>query len=146
MEFNGTETIKADRNRIFNFIIDPYNFSSGIPEIQKIDVIDPNNFRIIAKLGISFLKGQFTIDFTYKDKTNPSHVELFGHGKGMQSAFDINITVDLKEIEGGATLLIWHADTKVTGMLASLGQNMLNSIAEKLVKEIFTHIQNSIQT
>lgn len=145
MEFSGTEIIKAPREKVFNFLTDPQNFSSGIPDIKKVEILSPDKFKVVAKLGISFLRGMFTIDFTVKEKESPSHARLTGHGTGVGSAVDLDITVDLEEDQDGNTVMKWRAEAKVAGMLASLGQRMLGSVAEKLVREIFENIHKNIE-
>ena len=144
MEFSGSETIKAPREKVFDFLTDPKNFSSGIPDIKKIEVISPEKFKVVAKLGISFLRGTFTIDFDVVEKERPSHTRLKGHGTGVGSAVDLDIVVDLEEQDSN-TIMKWKADAKVAGMLASLGQRMLGSVAEKLVREIFENIHRGIE-
>ena len=144
MEFSGSETIKAPREKVFDFLTDPKNFSSGIPDIKKIEIISPEKFKVVAKLGISFIRGTFTIDFDVVEKERPSHARLKGHGTGVGSAVDMDIVVDLEEQDSN-TILKWKADAKVSGMLASLGQRMLGSVAEKIAREIFENIHKGME-
>ena len=144
MEFSGSEIIKAPREKVFDFLTDPKNFSSGIPDIKKIEIISPEKFKVVAKLGISFLRGTFTIDFDVVEKERPSHTRLKGHGTGVGSAVDLDIVVDLEEQDSN-TIMKWKADAKVSGMLASLGQRMLGSVAEKIVREIFENIHKGVE-
>ena len=144
MQFSGKEEIKAPPEKVFDFLIDPQNFAKGIPDIKKIEVLGPDKFKVTAKLGISFLRGVFNIDFTVKEKERPKHTSLHGHGTGVGSAVDLDIDVDLEE-KDGTTVMNWKADAKVAGMLASLGQRMINSVAEKLVREIFENIRKNLE-
>ena len=145
MQFSGKEEIKAPRERVFDFLVDPQNFAKGIPDIKKIEVISPDKFRVTAKLGISFLRGLFVIDFTVKEVDRPKHTSLHGHGSGVGSAVDLDINVDLEE-KDGSTIMNWRADAKISGMLASLGQRMIGSVAEKLVREIFENIKKNLES
>lgn len=144
MQFSGKEEVKASPEKVFDFITDPQNFAKGIPDIKKIDVLGPDKFKVTAKLGISFLRGTFVIDFTVKEVDRPKHASLHGHGTGVGSAVDLDIDMDLKE-KDGYTIMNWKADAKIAGMLASLGQRMINSVAEKLVRQIFGNIKKNLE-
>lgn len=144
MQFSGREEIKAPPEKVFDFLIDPQNFAKGIPDIKKIEVISPDKFRVTAKLGISFLRGVFVIDFTIKEADRPKRADLHGHGSGVGSAVDLDINVNLEE-KNGNTVMEWKADAKISGMLASLGQRMIGSVAEKLVRQIFENIKKNLE-
>lgn len=131
--------------KVFDFLTDPQNFAKGIPDIKKVEVVSPDKFRVTAKLGISFLRGIFVIDFTIKEIDRPKHASLHGHGSGVGSAVDLDINVNLEE-KNGSTMIDWRADAKVSGMLASLGQRMINSVAEKLVRQIFENIKKNLES
>ncbi len=145
MEFKGSELIHADREEVFRFLNDPENFSKGIPDIQEVGVLGPDRFSVVAKLGISMIKTNFTIVFDVSERTPPSHVKLRGHGLGSGSAVDLEITVDL---QGGVTetALSWSAVATVSGTLASLGQRVLGAVAERLVKEVFGNLHASLES
>ena len=145
MDFKGAELVRADRGTVFAYITDPRNFSSGIPDIQKVEVLDQDRFRVVAKLGVSVIRASFDIVFTISDRVQPSHVRLKGHGLGGGSAVDLEIAIDLSE-EGAQTLLSWKSDAKVSGTLASLGQRVLSTVADRLVNEVFSSVRSSLET
>ena len=145
MEFKGYELIHSNQESVFDYLTNPENFSKGIPDIREVSVLGPDRFKIVAKLGISVIKAEFTILFTVFEKVPSSHVKLRGHGMGSGSAVDLDITVDLKGSGADATLN-WTAFATVSGTLASLGQRVLGAVAERLVKDVFANIHAALES
>lgn len=145
MEFKGLEVIHAGQDDVFAFLTDPLNFSKGISDIQEVRVLGPDRFSVVARLGISMIRTNFTIAFDVIEKLPSSHVKLRGHGLGANSAIDLEISVDLKE-EKTDTVLNWSAVATVSGMLASMGQRVLSGVAEKLVKEVFGNLHAALES
>jgi carbon monoxide dehydrogenase subunit G len=145
LEFRGSELIHARREDVFDFIVDARHFASGIPDIQSVRVLGPDKFSMTAKLGISVIKSTFDIDFEAAEKTAPKHVELHGHGISRGSAVDLEIVIDLED-ENHDTVLMWMTVVRVSGTLATLGQRVLNGVADKFVKEVFGKIRADLET
>lgn len=144
MEFRGSELIRAGREAVFGYITDAENFSRGIPDIQRVTVLGPDRFEVVAKLGISMIRASFDMTFQVLERLAPSYVKLRGHGLGAGSAVDLEISIDLTQ-DGPNTALEWKADANVSGTLASLGQRVLGSVAERLVREVFGNLHASLE-
>ena len=144
MEFEGSELIRSQARKVFDFITDPLHFSTGIPDIQSVRVLSADRFSVTAKLGVSVIRSTFTIDFQVSDKVAPSHVRLTGHGISAGSAVDLEITIDLKD-ESPNTALRWRTVARVSGTLAALGQRVLGAVADGFVKEVFDSIHAMLE-
>lgn len=142
MHFEGTSDIKAEPARLFGTLLDPNRLSGCMPGLQKIEVKSQDEFTVVVRAGISFIKGDFTIRFNVVEKREPSHAKLVGRGTGMGSALDIEATMDIAHKDGGSSMK-WAADAKVAGKIASLGQRLLEAQAEKIIREMFDCIQKS---
>jgi hypothetical protein len=145
MELKGSELIRAKRDEVFAFVTDAQNFSRGIPDVQRIEILGPERFKVVARLGISVIRTEFDVLFEVSEKTTPSHVKLRGHGLGGGSAVDLKMAIDFGE-EGRSTKLDWTATATVSGALASLGQRVLGAAADRLVKEIFESVHRYLET
>ena len=139
------ELIKAPRRRVFDFVTDPRNFSSGLPGVKAVRVTGPDRFDVTARLGVAAVGAVFKIAFVVSDNKSPEHARLSGHGMGSAGAIDLVIVVDLREARGGGTELSWGVDAKVSGMLASLGGRVLNPVADTLAKGIFQRIRENLE-
>ena len=140
MHFEGMSDIRAEPERLFGALLDPRQLSGCMPGLEKIETKSQEEFTVVVRAGVSFIKGDFTIRFNVAEKRAPSHAKLVGRGTGMGSALDIEATMDIAPKAGGSTMK-WAADAKVAGKIASLGQRVLEGQAEKIVREMFDCLQ-----
>jgi carbon monoxide dehydrogenase subunit G len=67
-----------------------------------------------------------------------------GKGKGMGAMMDMTTSFTLSG-EGGHTHMAWEADVKLAGVLASMGQRVLQPIVNQQVEGIMTALEKQLQ-
>ncbi len=142
MHFDGTYTIKASRRDVFGLLTDPRQISKCMPDLQKLDVKSEDEFTVVVRAGVAFIKGDFTLNFKVAEKDPPTHAKLVARGSGMGSAIDLQATMDLADEGKAGTTLKWQAYATVGGRIASVGQRLLNSQAEKIVNQLFDCLES----
>jgi carbon monoxide dehydrogenase subunit G len=144
MKFAGSERIAASRERVYDFVTDPRNFSKGIPEVRSVEVLGPDRFRVVAKLGVSSIGAPFVIDFHVTERDRPRRARLSARGRGAGSSVDLDIEVELSA-DGEATSMGWDVDAKVVGILASLGQRVMEPVASQIARGVFARIRENLE-
>src|SRR5438132_11084605 len=114
---------------------DPKQISKCMPDLQKLDVKSKEEFTVVVKAGVSFIKGDFTLNFRLVESEPPTHAKLVARGSGLGSAVDLETTIDLSDSGDGGTLMKWQAEAKVGGRIASVGQRLLSSKAQKIITQ-----------
>jgi carbon monoxide dehydrogenase subunit G len=142
LHFDGTYSLKAPRNKVFELLTDPNQISKCMPDLQKLEVKSEDEFTVVIRAGVAFIKGDFTLNFKVAEKSPPSHAKLVARGSGMGSAIDLQAVMDLAEEGKAGTSLKWQADATVGGRIASVGQRLLSSQAEKIVKQMFDCLES----
>jgi uncharacterized protein len=146
LEFEGTFNVKAPREKVWKVALDPNEISKCMPDLQKLDVVSPDDFTAVVKAGVSFIRGDFTLHFTTAEKTEMSHAKLNGHGTGIGSTVDMEMWMDLSDGSDGGTSMKWKADAKIGGRIASVGQRLIASQAQKIIKQLFDCLQTRLET
>ncbi len=144
MHFEGVFEVRAPTERVFSTILDPKSFSGCLPDVQKLEINSPDEFTAVVRAGVSFIKGDLTLNFKTVEKSPTKSAKVLAHGTGMGSTIDIEMTVNLSESDAG-TAMAWTADAKVGGRIASIGQRMINGQAEKLVKGVFDCLRAKLE-
>jgi len=144
MHFEGEFSVKAPRNKVFAFLMDPKRISGCMPDLQSLEVKSPDDYTAVIKAGVSFIKGDFKMHFTTAEKQPPEHAKLLARGSGMGSTIDLQATMDLAEADG-KTKMKWLADATVGGRIASVGQRLLSGQAEKTIKQLFSCLQGQLE-
>lgn len=145
LHYEGTLTIRAARDRVWGFLVDPQTLSRCLPDVQSLELIEEGHFRAVVRIRVAFVKGNFTFDVAMRDLQVPAHARISGRGGGLGSAVDITSTVDLAERTDGMTDLRWVADVVVSGPIATLGARLLDSTVEKKTAELFECLKAQLE-
>jgi uncharacterized protein len=146
LHFEGTFDVKAPPEKVFTMMLDPNEISKCMPDLQKLDVKSQNDFNAVVKAGVSFMKGDFNLHFQTVERTPNSHAKMTAHGTGIGSTVDIDMLMDLANGSNGGTSMKWTAEAKIGGRIASVGQRLIQSQAEKIIKSLFDCMQGKLET
>jgi len=145
LHFEGTFDVKAQRDKVYSMILDPNQISQCMPDLQKLDVKSPDDFTAVVKAGVSFIKGDFNLHFLVVEKTPTTHAKMTAHGTGIGSTVDMEMCIDLADVPAGGTSMKWSAEAKIGGRIASVGQRLIQSQAEKIIKSLFDCLQGKLE-
>jgi hypothetical protein len=144
LNFEGTYEVKAPRERVWDFVIDPNKIGKCLPDLKSFEVEAENKFTAVARVGIAFMKGDFKFQLAIIEKNPPSHARLKGSGTGVGSSVNMDTSIDLAEAEGG-TKLTYKADVQIGGTLASVGQRVIGGTVEKAVAQVFSCVKKQLE-
>ncbi|MGH2400823.1 MAG: SRPBCC family protein [bacterium] len=145
LHYEGTLIIRAPRDTVWSFLVDPRALSRCLPDVQRLDLIEEGRFRAVVRVGVAFVKGNFTFDVAMRDLQVPAHARISGRGGGLGSGVDITSTVDLAERPDSTTELRWVADVVVSGPLATVGARLLDGTVEKKTAELFDCLKAQLE-
>jgi carbon monoxide dehydrogenase subunit G len=143
MHFDGTFEVKAPREKLYNLLMDPNQVSSCMPGFKGIEITSPEDYTIVLKVGVAFIKTEVKMHMLVKEAQSPSHAKLVGSGVSSSGNLDMEVTADLAE-ENGQTTMKWAAEANVSGKLASMGQRMITGQAEKIIKNMFDCLKTKV--
>jgi len=144
MIFEGSYQVKAAREKVWDFIIDPNKMGKCFPDLKNLQVQDENKFTAIVRVGLGFMKGDFKFQITALDQKPPTHARLKGTGVGVGSNVAMDTSIDLGQVEGG-TMLTYKANVQIGGTLASVGQRVIGSTVEKTIAEVFACVGRQLE-
>lgn len=144
MHYEGAFDVAATKESVYDFVNDPTRVTKIFPDVQSVKVLDEHNFQIKAKVGMSFIKGTMDVKVTLLDQKRPTYSRLRARGTGLNSAVDLDSTFTLEDTPSGGTHVKWAADAKISGMMASVGSRLIDSQADKYVKQIIGSLEKSL--
>jgi uncharacterized protein len=146
MNFNGTVTIRAPREKVWTFLTDPNALTQCAPGLESLEVLVPNeSFRAVASVGFGAIKARFTIDATWMDLDAPNRARMKMSGKAPGSAVNGSSEMVLSDGADGATLLTWSSDVTVVGAIASLAARLMGVVTQKLTSAFFDCVRAKIE-
>jgi uncharacterized protein len=145
MQFSGTVDIKAPRDRVWAFLIDPNQVGSCGPGVESIEVIDDTHFKARAKVGVGFISARFVVEMTMAELEAPDRALIKAHGQAPGSAVDATATMTLKDGPDAGTTMDWSADVTISGTLASVGARLIEGTANKMIGQTFDCIRDKLE-
>jgi uncharacterized protein len=146
MNFKGTVTINAPRERVWRFLTDPAQLTECAPGLESLDVITPNEkFRAVASVGFGAVKARFVTDAEWMDLDAPNRARMKIHGKAPGSVVDGMSEMVLSDGPDGATVLNWSSDVTVVGTIASLAARLMGVVTQKLTDSFFECVRKKIE-
>jgi len=145
MQFNGQVTIAADRQRVWEFLIDPQAVSQCAPGLESLTVLDPGKrFEVVAAVGFGTVKVKFVTEVEFTELAPPERAGMRAHGTAPGSAVDVLAEMALSEAPGG-TALDWKADVTISGTLTSLASRLMGSVTKKVTGAFFECVRKKIE-
>jgi carbon monoxide dehydrogenase subunit G len=145
MKFEGTLEIRAPRDRVWAFLMDPNQVGSCGPGVETIEVVDETHFKAKAKVGIGFISARFNVDMEIAEREPPNRAVIKAHGQAPGSAVDGTATMNLRDGDDGGTAMDWAADVMISGSLASVGARMIEGTANKMIAQTFECIRTKLE-
>ncbi len=133
MKLSGTQTINAPRERVWTALNDIEALKTLIPGIESLDEVAPNTYKGVAKIGVAGVKGEYTGTVTLSDIQPPESYRIAGEGKGKPGHVKGAGTIRLAEVGPSTTTLVYEGDVQVGGMIAGVGQRLIEGAAKLLV-------------
>jgi uncharacterized protein len=137
----GNYILNAPRERVWEVLLDPKIIAQCMPGCESMNEVAPDQFEAVMKVGVASVKGTYKGKVTLKDKRPPSHYVLSGEGQGGPGFMRGDLTIDLEEHDG-KTLLKYRAEPQVGGLIAAVGQRMLNGAAKMMVEQFFKKMES----
>lgn len=148
MKIEGSFTMKASIQRVWDFLLAPGTLASCIPGAEKMEPVDDKTWEGVVKqkVGPIGIKLGFTQSLTEVDP--PKHIKAVGRGSaaGGAGTFTQETIVDLKEIAGGEVEVAYSSNVSLVGRLATFGERIMRAKVDKVGNEFIQNLQNKLKS
>ena len=144
MKIEGTQQIHASRDRIYAALINPQILQRCIPGCQSLDKTADNTYVATMKAGVGPVKGIFKGNVRLEDMQPPSHYRMIVDGKGGPGFVKGTGEFELQDVDGG-TAIAYKGELQVGGVIAGVGQRMIEAAAKMLAAQFFNRLDSEIK-
>jgi uncharacterized protein len=145
MKIEGTQKIAVPRERVFAALTDPAVLQKCIPGCEQMEKTGENQYNAKLTAGVGPIKGVFTATISLADITAPSHYKIVVEGKGQPGFVKGAGELNLSE-EGDGTLIQYSGEINVGGLLASVGQRMIQGAGNMMAGRFFSALEQEAKT
>ena len=140
MKIEGTYTINAPRELVWNLMIDPDVLSRCVPGVQSLENTEGTTYKLALKTGVGAIKGVYTGAIKLEEQREPEHYKMIVDGKGAAGFVKGVGALDLAE-QGDETVVTYAGDVSVGGTIAGVGQRIILSTAKMMTAQFFTALE-----
>ncbi len=148
MKIEGSFTMKAPIQQVWDFLLAPGTLASCIPGAEKMEPVDDKTWEGVVKqkVGPIGIKLNFTQTLTEVDP--PKHIKAVGRGSAVGGAgtFSQETIVDLKEIAGGEVEVAYSSNVSLVGRLATFGERIMRAKVDKVGNEFIQNLQKALES
>ena len=144
MKITGEYTINATQVQVWTALNDIEVLARVVPGCEKLDQVGENQFEGTVKLGMAGIKGVYSGKIRLEDVDAPRYYKLVAAGKGSNGVVDAVGTVELVSQPDGRTLLKYGGEAQIGGMLASVGQRLIEGAARQLIAQSLKALEQQI--
>jgi carbon monoxide dehydrogenase subunit G len=142
MKISGAATMHAPADKVWTALNDPAVLVRTIPGCEQLEATGPDSYRLTVTAGVASIKGTYTGEVALSEKQEPASFLMTASGAGGPGTVSTSVQVRLAPNGDGGTELSYDADAVIGGMIASVGQRMLVSVAKKMAREFFDSVDD----
>jgi uncharacterized protein len=132
----GTASLAAPPDEVWSLLTDASRLSRLLPGCERLEADGPDRYKVAVKFGIAAISGKYAGTLEFAHKKPPHSLILKMDGKGLPGFVKGEGRIELTA-KGGDTEIAYTGEAQVGGLIASVGQRMLDAAARKIVHQFF---------
>jgi uncharacterized protein len=149
MQFSGDYRFAQSARQIWNALNDPAVLKQTIPGCEDIHRVSETEFTGIVKIAVGPMKFRFSGTISLGDLDPPWRYTITCTGSGglaglAKGTARVTMNPDLHHPLGHGTLLRYHTEVALSGMIATLAEKFLQGTATRLADEFFARFASHI--
>jgi carbon monoxide dehydrogenase subunit G len=137
LKLAGTVAMPAPPDEVWSLLTDPSRLSRLLPGCERLDPDGPDRYKAAVKFGIAAISGKYAGTLEFAEKKPPHSLVLKMDGKGLPGFVKGEGRIQLVAKGASDTELTYTGEAQVGGVIASVGQRMLDAAARKIVHQFF---------
>ncbi len=136
MKIEGSYTIPAPRDIVWQQLMNPEVLARAMPGCQKLEPDPDGSFRAELKIGIAAVKGTYRGRVEILDAVPPERYRMKVEGQGSGGFVKGEATLTLTD-GNQETRINYSGDAQVGGLVASIGQRLMQGAARQIINQFF---------
>ncbi len=146
MKIEGSYTVQAPRDAVWQRLMDPASLARALPGCEKLEPNADGSYTAQLNVGVAAIRGNYTGRIEILDAVRPEQYRLKISGKGTGGFLNGEGLIMLAETGPGTTEVRYSGDAQVGGLIASVGQRLMQAAARQIVGEFFQALGREVQS
>ena len=144
MKLSGSYEFNAPPEKVWQTLTDPESLSSCIPGCEKMESLGNDEYTATVTIAMGPIRSKFEAKVKMVDMKPYESYSLVIEGNGpsgfVRGESQIKLTAN-----NGKTIVDVESDTSSGGLLARVGQRMIESFSRNMMDRFFTCLQESVK-
>ena len=137
MKIKGQQKLAAPRRQVWEALLDAEVLARTLPGCESLDPIGENQYKMKMKLALAAVQGLFEGKVSLEDPQPPETYRLLVEGTGKVGFIRGGGQFRLEEAGKGETLVHYEGDVRVGGMIAAVGQRLMDMTSKMMIRKFF---------
>jgi carbon monoxide dehydrogenase subunit G len=143
LKIGGAYTVPLDRQLAYARLQDPEILAKCMPGCDHLSRIGEDEYEMKMKMVISSVKGLFGGKVRLADQSPPDSFRLLVEGSGKVGFVKGEGVLTLSPVDA-ATEVRYEGEVQIGGMIAGVGQRLLDVTAKLIIKKFFEKFTGAI--
>ncbi len=144
MKVEGTYTLPAPRQRVWELLNDPTVLARATPGVKQLEPLGVDTYRATIEIGVGPVKGAYDGKVTIANRVPPERITLQVEGGGRPGTIKATGELRLAD-QDGQTVVTYSGDAQITGLMASVGHRLVGGVAKQLAGEFFKALERELR-
>ena len=144
MLLTGKHVVNAAPSKVWQLLMDTDTLARIVPGISKLEKNGDNSFISTISMKLGPVNSSFNGNLQMEDIEQEKGFTLKVQQNSKIGNANAAIKIVLTSSAESQTEVAFEGDVKLSGMLASMGQRLLGSVANTLSKQFFTNMEKEL--
>jgi uncharacterized protein len=144
MKITGEQSIPFPVETVWDALLDPAVLVRTIPGCERLETVAEHTWSMTVSAGVAAIRGTYDGTCAMSDLEPHESLVMRLQGAGAPGTIDATVDVGFAPSGDGGTRVTYDADAVVGGMVGGVGQRMLTSVSNRMVKEFFDNVAAAI--
>lgn len=144
MKIEGSYLVPAPREVVYKQLLDPEALSQALPGCEELTPNPDGSYKARMKVGIAAVKGTYQGRVEVLDQKPPEHFRLRVNAQGKSGFLKGEGTIILTT-SAVETTVSYSGETQVGGLIACVGQRMIQAATRQIVGQFFQAFTKQLQ-
>lgn len=136
MKIGGSYTLPVEQQRVYQLLQEPAVLANCMPGTDELTRIGPDEYQMKMKMVISAVQGLFSGKIRITEQKPPESFRLAVEGSGKVGFMKGDGVLHLVPA-GASTDVRYEGEVHVGGVIAGVGQRLLDTTAKIVIKKFF---------
>ena len=144
MKLSGSYEFDATREKVWQTLTDPTSLSACIPGCEKMEALGNDEYAATVTIAMGPIRSKFDAKVKMIDMKPYDSYSLVIEGNGPSGFVRGESQIKLTENNGKTTVDV-ESESSSGGLLARVGQRMMESFSKNMMERFFTCLQQSVK-